>query len=453
MVLVEDPQDDLEVGLSDVSSLGSNDIRCNFERPVQNVNRRWQGRVRMKARYEARQAAIRKQVEMFRRDEQERLEREREAANAPPVRRDDSQSDAGSGFSDVSAEARDPRLLDGPHLDFDDDKAAGVRLLDGPDLDKDRADSDDEIVAEVTAPRIPPTPTRRDSDLSLGGDSDANSDNEDEMQKVPTIISSNDDSYRVLLQVHAVNQASGSKDCPPRPVVVRLRPDWAPAGAARFVELVEAGFYDGTRFHRVVNGALAQFGLPAEPDLYSQWKSRLLQDDAEVKAVGNSRGSLSFAEKGEHARCCQVFLNLGHNQNFNRQGFIPFAEVVQGMDVMDELCDGYGDIPPKGKGPDPELIKEEGLTYLDSNFPKLSWILEAKVLSRSGDSDIPSRRPSLKKQGNREAGSPTLEQEKNKKKSSVYFSNELGKENDSKDPSSPAGAGFKAAKMIRKTSI
>lgn len=450
MVLVEEEaESDPEAGLSDVSSLGSNDIRCNFKRPVQNVNLRWHGRVEMKKRYEERQAAVRKQVEMFRREEQERLERDREAANAAPVRRDvDTQSDAGSGFSDVSAEARDPRLsLNGPHLEFDHDKA--VRLLDGPDLDIGGADSDDEKVAEV--PAIPPTPTRRDSNLSLGSDSAA--DDEDEMRKVPTVISSNDDSNRVLLQVQAVNQASGSSDCPPRPVVVRLRPDWAPTGAARFVELVEAGFYDGTRFHRVVNGALAQFGLPCEPDLFSQWKSRLLQDDAEGQAVGNSRGSLSFAEKGEHARCCQVFLNLGHNQHLNGQGFIPFAEVVQGMDVMDELCDGYGEIPPKGKGPDPELIKEEGLTYLDSKFPMLSWILEAKVLSRSGDTDIPSRRPSLKKQDTREAGSPKLEEGKKKSKSSVYFSNDPARENDSKDPSSTAGAGFKAAKMIRKTSI
>lgn len=387
----------------------------------------------MKERFRLKEEAKRKKLEDIRQQAEEAQQRQledQEAAHQARLARQSDDSDTaseGSGFSDVSVH---------------EEAEAASLILDGPDLDIPANESEDEA-----AEPIPPDRTPREEVVQVRRDSFHSTEtgelsNPDECAS-PTIISHNDDSNRVLLQIQI--QDGGYQDNSARQVVVRLRPDWAPSGAARFEELVEAGFYNGTRFHRVVTGALAQFGLPADPTLYTQWKSRLLVDDAKAGAphIGNSRGTISFAENKKDARCCQVFVNLIHNKAFDNQGFIPIAEIVQGMDIMDDLCNSYGDIPPKGKGPDPAQIKELGLRYLTSKYPLLSFISEAKVLSRSGDV---IRRPSLKKVGSTEK----VSEESTRKISFTAATTETaGQTDSSEEPNGPAGSGFKAAQVLR----
>jgi peptidyl-prolyl cis-trans isomerase A (cyclophilin A) len=61
-------------------------------------------------------------------------------------------------------------------------------------------------------------------------------------------------------------------------------------------------------------------------------------------------------------------------------GFAPFAKVVEGMDVVDKLYSGYGEGPPRGRGPDQGRITNEGKAYLDKNFPQLDTIKAAVIL-------------------------------------------------------------------------
>ncbi len=159
--------------------------------------------------------------------------------------------------------------------------------------------------------------------------------------------------------------------------VVEVTRAWAPYGADRFYELLLDQFYDGARFYRVVPGFVAQFGLKGVvgKDLY--WGQMTLPDD-EVRQ-NNLRGTLAFAMAGPATRTTQVFVNLRDNTYLDTRRFAPFAKVISGMDVVDQLYSGYGDGPPNGKGPDQARIQQEGNDYLLTEFPKLDYIKTAKI--------------------------------------------------------------------------
>lgn len=158
---------------------------------------------------------------------------------------------------------------------------------------------------------------------------------------------------------------------------VEVRRSWAPRGADRFYNLVSAGFYDDTRFFRVVDGFVVQFGLSGSPEVSAAWSWAEIEDDP-VQEM-NTRGRITFATGGPDSRTTQVFINLGDNLNLDGMGFSPFGEVVEGMDVVRALYAGYGDGAPYGQGPDQGRISDEGNTYLDAGFPELSRILSARV--------------------------------------------------------------------------
>lgn len=155
-----------------------------------------------------------------------------------------------------------------------------------------------------------------------------------------------------------------------------VQPHWAPVGARRFRRLVEEHFFDDARFFRVVPGFAAQFGIPGDPDRAAQWQFRTISDD--VVRVSNKRGRVSFAASGPDTRTTQVFINLGDNRPLDMEGamggFAPFAEVVEGMEVVDALYRGYGDGPPVGAGPSQQRILRSGNAYLNRDFPRLSFV-------------------------------------------------------------------------------
>src|SRR5690242_13078034 len=62
-------------------------------------------------------------------------------------------------------------------------------------------------------------------------------------------------------------------------VVVRVVPDWAPLGSARFRTLVETNYYDGARFFRVLPGFVAQVGIAGDPKVTKIWEGTEIKDD------------------------------------------------------------------------------------------------------------------------------------------------------------------------------
>jgi len=164
--------------------------------------------------------------------------------------------------------------------------------------------------------------------------------------------------------------------------VVEVHRDWAPIGADRFYNLVKAGYYDDTRVYRVVPGFMAQFGIHGDPYVNYVWRSALLMDDPVVES--NRRGRITFAKSRRDTRSTEVFISVVDNSFLDGDGFAPFGEVLEGMEVVDAFHAAYGDGPPRGEGPYGEMAKARGNAYLDEEFPELTIIVQATILPEGG---------------------------------------------------------------------
>lgn len=162
-------------------------------------------------------------------------------------------------------------------------------------------------------------------------------------------------------------------------IVVEVHRDWAPHGADHLYDLVKTGFYDGDRFFRVVRGFVAQFGINGDPKKDRVWSGTPIPDDPPMHE--NALGTLVFAASGApNSRTTQLFFNLNNNtRSLNPQGFAPMGFVVTGLDVMEGLYSGYGEMAPNGPGPDAHQLQMEGNSYVEGKFPHLDYIKKATI--------------------------------------------------------------------------
>jgi peptidyl-prolyl cis-trans isomerase A (cyclophilin A) len=160
----------------------------------------------------------------------------------------------------------------------------------------------------------------------------------------------------------------------------RVMRSLAPRGSDRAFHATRARYYDGVRFYRVLPGFMAQFGYNGNPSVNAAWEAHPLKDDP-VK-VSNSRGVLTFANRGPNTRTVQMFVNTANNQSLDGMGFAPIGRVIAGMSVVDSLYSGYGEGAPRGLGPDQGMISNSGNAYLIKSFPKLDRIDSARVVQQ-----------------------------------------------------------------------
>ena len=156
--------------------------------------------------------------------------------------------------------------------------------------------------------------------------------------------------------------------------VIEVHRDWAPLGADRFYNLVKNGFYDNVRFFRVLDKFMAQFGMNGDPTVQKAWSNANIKDDPSKQS--NKRGYVTFAKSSApNSRSTQVFINFIDNDFLDPQGFAPFGQVVEGMDVVDKLYSGYGrqNVPDQGR------ITDEGNAYLVKEYPKLDFVKTARI--------------------------------------------------------------------------
>lgn len=117
----------------------------------------------------------------------------------------------------------------------------------------------------------------------------------------------------------------------------------APDSVENFLRYVDEGFYNGTIFHRVINGFMIQGG-GFTPELDQKRGHAPIRNEAK-NGLSNARGSIAMARtNAPHSATSQFFINHQDNANldypsFDGWGYAVFGRVTRGMDTVDRIAD------------------------------------------------------------------------------------------------------------------
>ena len=141
-------------------------------------------------------------------------------------------------------------------------------------------------------------------------------------------------------------------------IIIQLNPEKAPISSANFLTYVNEGFYNGTIFHRIIPGFMAQGG-----GFDTSFNQKAVHDPIKNEAdngLANKRGTLAMARTNvPDSATAQFFINYKDNSFLNYTsstasgwGYAVFGEVIEGMDVVDEMAKqptgnrgGHQDVP------------------------------------------------------------------------------------------------------------
>ena len=126
-------------------------------------------------------------------------------------------------------------------------------------------------------------------------------------------------------------------------IVIELYLQQAPETVVNFLSYVDAKFYDGTIFHRVIPNFMIQGGGFTD-DMKRKPGKGPIKNEAD-KGLKNERGTIAMARTGEpHSATAQFFINTVNNDFLNHKnktqqgwGYAAFGRVIQGMEVVDAI--------------------------------------------------------------------------------------------------------------------
>ncbi len=142
-------------------------------------------------------------------------------------------------------------------------------------------------------------------------------------------------------------------------ITLRLEADRAPITVKNFIAYAKDGFYDGTIFHRVIDGFMIQGGGFTSDMKQKKTKSAIVNEAR--GGLANTRGTVAMARTSDpHSATCQFFINTVDNDFLDAKnardgwGYTVFARVTKGMDVVDKISSvetgmkmGMRDVPVK----------------------------------------------------------------------------------------------------------
>ncbi len=126
-------------------------------------------------------------------------------------------------------------------------------------------------------------------------------------------------------------------------IVIELDAEKAPKSAENFLNYVKKGFYDGTVFHRVINGFMVQGG-GFEPGMQQKSTDKPIENEAN-NGLKNDKYTLAMARTSDpHSATAQFFINVADNGFLNHTaptaqgwGYAVFGKVVKGTEIVDAI--------------------------------------------------------------------------------------------------------------------
>ena len=126
-------------------------------------------------------------------------------------------------------------------------------------------------------------------------------------------------------------------------IVIELNQEQAPNTVANFLEYVKSGHYDGTIFHRVIDGFMIQGG-GMDANMKEKSTNAPIQNEAD-NGLKNEVGTIAMARTSDpHSATAQFFINVKDNSFLNFSGKNPqgwgyavFGKVTEGMDIVNKI--------------------------------------------------------------------------------------------------------------------
>lgn len=134
-------------------------------------------------------------------------------------------------------------------------------------------------------------------------------------------------------------------------ILIELYPEKAPTTVANFLEYVKSGFYNGTIFHRVIDGFMIQGG-GFTPDMKEKPNRPPITNEAK-NGLRNAAGTIAMARTSDpHSAASQFYINLVNNAPLDYPsrdgwGYAVFGKITQGMEVVNKI----GQVPTGMAGP------------------------------------------------------------------------------------------------------
>jgi len=135
---------------------------------------------------------------------------------------------------------------------------------------------------------------------------------------------------------------------------IRFFPDVAPNHVKNFIDLAEKGFYNGSKFHRVIPGFMIQGGDPntisGSPSTWGTGGSGK-NVDAEFNTVSHKRGIVSMARSNDKNSASSQFFIVVKDSTFLDKQYTVFGQVTKGMEVADKIVDAPRDASDRPNNP------------------------------------------------------------------------------------------------------
>lgn len=152
-------------------------------------------------------------------------------------------------------------------------------------------------------------------------------------------------------------------------IKVELDADSAPISVTNFVNLAKSGFYDGIVFHRIIDGFMMQGGDPtgtgmggADEKIKGEFSSNGVENP-----LSHTRGAISMARSQDPDSASSQFFIVHQDSLFLDGDYAAFGYVIEGMDIVDDICENTAGQDNNGIVPEENRPVIESMEYLGEN--------------------------------------------------------------------------------------